>query len=382
MKKTVLLIAIVFCSIGLFAQAPQGMNYQGVARDINGNIIPNAPIIVDYLIHTDSATGTIEYWETRQDTTNAFGLFVNQIGIGAYNIGPFSVINWGTGAKYLQVKVFAVDMGTAQLLSVPYALYAANGGSGPTGPTGVTGPTGATGSTGLTGATGATGSSGAAGPTGAQGVTGIQGATGATGFANINGTTNYVVKFTAPTTGGNSQIYDNGTNVGIGTTSPDNLLSVNGTADKPGGGSWNTFSDKRVKKNITTFNDGLDIINQINPVRFQYNGKAGYHDDGKQYIGVIAQDMQKLAPYMISVVNKKLNENDATNTDLLMYDPSALDYILINAVKELSLENRTMKANLSDIKNQNDILKAEIDEIHALLQKQGVIKPESNKLNN
>jgi PKD repeat protein len=79
---------------------------------------------------------------------------------------------------------------------------------GATGPTGPEGPKGDTGPQGI---------AGPAGPIGPQGETGPEGPPGS---ANITGTTNFVVKFTDPTTGGNSQIYDNGTNVAIGTTSP------------------------------------------------------------------------------------------------------------------------------------------------------------------
>ena len=44
------------------------------------------------------------------------------------------------------------------------------------------------------------------------------------------GTTNYLPKFTSTSTIGNSLVYDNGTNVGIGTTSPTQALTVNGNA--------------------------------------------------------------------------------------------------------------------------------------------------------
>jgi hypothetical protein len=86
-----------------------------------------------------------------------------------------------------------------------WQLVAEQGATGATGATGVAGATGATGA-GTTGATGATG------PTG----TGITGATGPTGAANIAGTTNAIIKFTASSTGGNSEIYDDGSHVGIG----------------------------------------------------------------------------------------------------------------------------------------------------------------------
>ncbi len=122
--------------------------------------------------------------------------------------------------------------------------------------------------------------------------------------------------------------------VGIGTTSPDQLLSVYGNASKVGGGSWATFSDKRLKKDIKEFNDGLDILKKINPKKFKYNGLAGYPNDGKEYVGVIAQDIKAVAPYMIETIKKKMTVADTNETDLLMYDGSAMTYILINSVKE------------------------------------------------
>jgi hypothetical protein len=81
-------------------------------------------------------------------------------------------------------------MGTSEMLSVPYALYAKEAGNGPAGPTGAmgpTGPAGPTGSQGVTGSTGAAGPTGAAGATGVAGPTGANGATGATGATGPSG---------------------------------------------------------------------------------------------------------------------------------------------------------------------------------------------------
>ena len=61
-----------------------------------------------------------------------------------------------------------------------------------------------------------------------------------------------------------------GGNVGIGTTAPTALLSVNGTANKPGGGSWAVFSDKRLKRIRGSFNTGLKAVMQLQPVRYEY----------------------------------------------------------------------------------------------------------------
>jgi hypothetical protein len=74
-----------------------------------------------------------------------------------------------------------------------------------------------------------TGASGPQGETGNDGSNGSDGATGSAGSANISGTTNHLIKFTGATTGGNSKVFDDGTNVGIGTTTPAAKLDVAGT---------------------------------------------------------------------------------------------------------------------------------------------------------
>jgi hypothetical protein len=118
--------------------------------------------------------------------------------------------------------------------------------------------------------------------------------------------------------------------VGIGTTNPAHLLHLGANdAVKPGGGSWSSPSDRRLKKDITDFTDGLNVLKQIKPVSFRYNGTAGLPDDGKKYIGIIAQDMQEIAPYTVDTFL-----DNETHTEYLNYDPNAVTYILINAVKE------------------------------------------------
>jgi hypothetical protein len=140
--------------------------------------------------------------------------------------------------------------------------------------------------------------------------------------------------------------------VGIGTSTPDMTLSVNGNADKAGGGPWNSFSDRRLKKEIADFGDGLSVLNKINPVRFKYNGLGGYKEDGKEYVGIIAQELQKVAPYMISNIRKKMKDTDTAETDLLMYDANALTYILVNAVKEQQKLIDEQKKQIEELKSQ------------------------------
>jgi trimeric autotransporter adhesin len=122
----------LFLAKDAVAQVPQLFNYQGIARDAGGNVLPNRVIGVELSVLDGGPTGTAVYQETFTDTTNAFGLFGLQVGGGSVVSGTFGGINWATGNKYLQT---AIDLtggtnytlsGTTQLLSVPYALYAQN----------------------------------------------------------------------------------------------------------------------------------------------------------------------------------------------------------------------------------------------------------------
>ena len=151
--------------------------------------------------------------------------------------------------------------------------------------------------------------------------------------------------------------------VGIGTASPDQLLSVNGNASKVGGGSWATFSDVRMKKDINPFNDGLSVLKQINPVTFRYNGKLGYPTD-KTYVGVIAQDIEQIAPYTVSTFRTKLNPDDTEETDILQFDGSALIYIAINAIQEL--DNKIEELN--QLKSENEYLNQRLDELESIVK--------------
>jgi hypothetical protein len=139
--------------------------------------------------------------------------------------------------------------------------------------------------------------------------------------------------------------------VGIGTTSPAYLLHVNGTAAKPGGGSWTVASDKNLKKEVQPYKEGLNEILQINPVWFRYNGKAGLPTD-KRYVGVIAQEMQKIAPH---TVGEFVVDNGEGQVDkYLDYDASTLAYTLVNAIKEL---HATYTAEIEKLKEEIAALK-------------------------
>jgi hypothetical protein len=85
-------------------------------------------------------------------------------------------------------------------------------------------------------------------------------------------------------------------NVGIGTTSPNALLTVNGTADKPGGGSWSTFSDVRLKKNIQPLSGVLQKLLALRGVSFEYKEPEKIHELSGKRIGMIAQEVERVFP--------------------------------------------------------------------------------------
>lgn len=128
------LFTILFLALStvVFAQSPDAFNYQTVVRDVPGNILVNQNVGFRIAILQGSQTGAIVYQESHSPTTNAFGLANMMIGSGTVMNGNFSSIDWSNGPYYVQTAVDPTGgnayalMGTAQLVSVPYALYAKN----------------------------------------------------------------------------------------------------------------------------------------------------------------------------------------------------------------------------------------------------------------
>jgi hypothetical protein len=138
MKNILSSLVFLLFSIVLFAQAPQGISYQAVARKANGEPITGTSVNVQFRILNGGAFGTEVYRESHTTTTNGFGLFTLKIGGGSALSGTFATINWANGAKFLEVTVQSsfgtVTGGATEMLSVPFALYAASaGGSGSAG---------------------------------------------------------------------------------------------------------------------------------------------------------------------------------------------------------------------------------------------------------
>lgn len=186
MKKSINLLLLVLLSLSstiALAQAPLYFNYQGIARDTFGHPLAskNLGIRISVLPDPDASPRFIEEHSV---STNNFGLYTLRIGAGQVVAGSMHAVDWPSGQQYIQVEIDATGgrnysaAGTTQLLSVPYALYANESGTNKT----------------------------------------------------RAGNQHYLSKFDASGSSSaeiNSQLYDNGTNIGIGTTTPAAKFHVN-----------------------------------------------------------------------------------------------------------------------------------------------------------
>jgi hypothetical protein len=135
-----LLLALLAGSFSSLAQnVPQGINYQCIVRNNQtGDPITNQTVTILFAVRNGSPTGSVDYQEKHVSATNDFGLVNLVIGRGQPQVNTFAGINWAGGSKFLTVlletspNVFD-EIGTSELLSVPFALYAQNGGGGGSG---------------------------------------------------------------------------------------------------------------------------------------------------------------------------------------------------------------------------------------------------------
>lgn len=146
MKNILILLFINLVALTSFAQAPQKFAYQSVIRNAGNQLVTNQQVGIKISILQGSANGAAVYAETHSQLTNANGLATLEIGGGTVLSGNFATINWATGPYFVKTETdlnggsnYTITS-TTQLLSVPYALYAANAGNSAPGPQGQAGP--------------------------------------------------------------------------------------------------------------------------------------------------------------------------------------------------------------------------------------------------
>ena len=134
MKKFYAILCIAIASLTqLQAQAPQGFNYQATVRNSAGDLIINTNVYFKFNVIQGSLTAVPIFTETHYVSTDDLGQVNLVIGQGTANTGTFSELDWSLGSYYLGIELDTgngyLAMGTTQLLSVPYALYAENSGN-------------------------------------------------------------------------------------------------------------------------------------------------------------------------------------------------------------------------------------------------------------
>lgn len=139
------------------------------------------------------------------------------------------------------------------------------------------------------------------------------------------------------TAGQNRLLINTSGNVGIGTTAPTQTLSVNGTAGKPGGGTWDVFSDERLKNIKGNFNSGLKAVMQLQPLRYEYkaDNPLGIKSEG-EHVGFGAQSLQKIIPEAVTM----------NSEGYLMVKSDPILWTMLNAIKEQQKEISELKAQV------------------------------------
>ncbi len=238
------------------AQAPGRFNYQGIARNGKSEPIASKPLGLRFTILRGAPGGAIVFQETQTTNTNEFGLYNVSVGGGTPVVGTLADVPWDSAEMYIRVEIDIAggtaytDLGARQLVSVPYALYAA---SAPPPTLSITGNTISAGGNSIT----------------------IPGA---------SGNTDYIAKFSSPNTLGNSLILDNGTSVGIGLTplSAANKFQVVGLGATAIAGSTTGPASSGVQGGTSAAGAGVSGV-----VTGAGTGAAGLFDGGTAGRGIL-----------------------------------------------------------------------------------------------
>jgi hypothetical protein len=325
-----------------------------------------------YLVVDFSINGVTSSTAPEQLVTVPYSFYAGKAGNGLNTVSDNGngtlTFTYSNGATYITPTLSGITGPQGPIgLTGPAGI---TGAQGIQGIAGVQGPIGLTGPAGITGAQGIQGIAGAQGPiglTGPAGITGAQGIQGVAGAAGPQGPTGLIA---AGTTVGNtaywdgttwvtnsSNIFNNGGNVGIGTTNPTVKLEVNGRLKTQG---INELSDVRYKKDIQTLTNALANIEKLRGVSYDWKQSEfpEKNFDTKHQIGLIAQELELVYPELV-------------NTDAEGYksvDYSKLVAVLIEAVKEQQVEITALQGQVQNQSLEMTDLKASVSTIFELLK--------------
>jgi hypothetical protein len=158
--------------------------------------------------------------------------------------------------------------------------------------------------------------------------------------------------------------------IGIGTQSPSHLFHVNGVA-RSSQSTWATSSDQRVKKNIKSIKNGLSLLEKFRPVIYEW--KENYKKENKELkdknYGFISQEVEKIIPEMVTIVEEQFGEEVIKDFKVLNTD--ALIPILVSAMKE-------QQDIINELINKVDVQKLDINILKSEVEALQNIKVEYN----
>jgi hypothetical protein len=173
----------------------------------------------------------------------------------------------------------------------------------------------------------------------------------------------------------------------------DAAFIIRAQAYKPGGGPWADASDARIKTVLRNYERGLDQIVALQPVRYTFKGndtdgapenkpeppemniESGEMvtvqseeeptvpywnsphrmaaEDGTEFIGLVAQDTEKVMPELVNRVSAYIDGEPVT--DLRNLDTAPLVFALINAIKTLASNAETLAARVEALEASNGV---------------------------
>ncbi len=396
----ILFLFSFFYFLNTQAQAPNKFSYQAVVRNTAGALVANSNVGIQISILQTTTTGPAVYRERHTTPTNANGLATIEIGSGTLVAGNFTTINWANGPFFIKIETdptggtsYSIS-GTSQMLSVPYAQFAAkSGGSDNSWGTNGNAATandfiGTTNNTDLVFKRNgvqvgridnlgniAIGSSAMSANTEgnfniANGIFSLNQNT--TGFGN---TATGFFALSSNTIGGNNTAFGRGAlsnvttgsnNTGLGfiaqvaSATGSNQVRIGNTAVTSVSAqvAFTTTSDQRWKSNIQKSNLGLEFIKQLNPVF--YTRKDVTINDGKTTILETTSNPTTEYGFIAQELETTLNKFDASNNGIISKDDAGMygvrynDLIapMVKAIQEQQAQIELLKAKIEKLENK------------------------------
>ena len=144
------------------------------------------------------------------------------------------------------------------------------------------------------------------------------------------------LEFVETNVAGGRLVLRDGGNVGINTSNPLFTLEVNGSAGKPGGGSWSVSSDARLKKNVSDLDGALETLLSLRGVSFEYKDPEAIHELAGERIGFLAQEVEEVLPDWVDEVG-----------DYKRLTIRGFEALAVEALRELSEENAALTERLA-----------------------------------